>query len=239
MISAAQRELLTITAHRTAPLPDSRWVGYQRWEDVCFLHWRCDVAEMRKAVPQPLEIDLVDGSAWVTITPLRIPHSRPRNLPVNLPCMEVNFRTYVRWRGVPGIYFLSLDCDSIPSVLGARSFYSLPYWASEIKTRRSSGLWQYASQRAKRDVRMVCAVESVPAGHISESARNLIERYCLFVVRRGEVRWAPIHHLPWSICDAMGNFSGVGWPYGIAQRPPEIASACGDLDVLIWPLLKP
>src|SRR5579884_3170631 len=117
--------LLAVTAHRTAPLPRSPWAGYQRWEDTCFLHWRCNLAELRRAVPAPLDIDLIDGSPWVTITPLRIPRSRPRFLPVNIPCRELNFRTYVLYREVPGIYFFSLDCDSITSVLGARALYSL------------------------------------------------------------------------------------------------------------------
>ena len=235
--SAALRELLHHTGHRTAPLPSSPWVGYQRWEDVCFLHWRCDVAQLRRLVPDPLEIDIVDGSAWVTITPLRIPRSRPRRTPVNIPCMEINFRTYVRHRGVTGIYFLSLDCDSVLSVLGARALYSLPYWASEIRVSRSTGRWRYTSQRARRAVRMQSSVASVATGHVSETARDLAERYCLFVVRKGQVKWAPIHHLPWSICDATGYFSGEGWPFGIAERPPEIVSSCGDVDVLIWPLL--
>ena len=32
---------------------------------------------------------------------------------------ELNVRTYVRYKGMPGVYFFSLDAASLPAVIGA------------------------------------------------------------------------------------------------------------------------
>ncbi len=40
---------------------------------------------------------------------------------------ELNVRTYIRHNDKPGVLFLSLDVDSLISMLGARVLYGLPY----------------------------------------------------------------------------------------------------------------
>lgn len=55
------------TAHRPWPLPRTKWKYYQEWNDAIFLHWPVEKKELEKHVPKELEIDTINGQAWVSI----------------------------------------------------------------------------------------------------------------------------------------------------------------------------
>src|SRR5438270_10035723 len=84
--------------HRPWPLPDRPWIMTQRWNNLLFAHWPIDAAALHGLVPDALELDTFDGSAWVSITPFVLSHLSPRGLPP-LPWVsefpELNVRTYV------------------------------------------------------------------------------------------------------------------------------------------------
>ena len=85
--------------HRPYPLPDAPWVMHQAWCDFLFLHWRVDAAVLRQIVPEPLELHLHEGDAWVGVIPFHMTDVRPRGT-VNVPGIsafpELNVRTYVK-----------------------------------------------------------------------------------------------------------------------------------------------
>ena len=89
--------------------------------DLLFAHWPLDPAVLRPLVPAALELDTIDGRAWLGIVPFRMEDVAPRGLPA-IPGLsvfpELNVRTYVAYRGSPGVWFLSLDADSWPTVVG-------------------------------------------------------------------------------------------------------------------------
>src|SRR4051812_42566876 len=96
----------------------------QSWRDVAFLHWRVDPETVARLLPAPLEVDLVDGSAWVGLTPFRVERMRAFGaVPVSMRSTfpETNLRTYVRAPdGGDGIYFLSIDVPTVANVTGGR-----------------------------------------------------------------------------------------------------------------------
>jgi uncharacterized protein YqjF (DUF2071 family) len=53
----------------------------QRWNDLLFMHWPVPVQQMRALVPDSLELDLFDGSAWLSVTPFYLSHLRARGSP--------------------------------------------------------------------------------------------------------------------------------------------------------------
>ncbi|MBW3614815.1 MAG: DUF2071 domain-containing protein [Actinobacteria bacterium] len=111
----------------TVPVP----VAYQGWRRVAFLHWAYDPDAVRPLVPPELDLDLSDGSAWVSLTPFDVVGFHPPGLPA-LPGVssfpETNLRTYVRGPdGRDGLWFLSLEVASAPTVAGARLAYGVPY----------------------------------------------------------------------------------------------------------------
>ena len=105
----------------------------QPWRRLTFLHWPTDADAVARLLPEHLEPDLVEGQAWVAITPFEVRRFRAFGLPP-IPWLstfpETNVRTYVRHRnGEDGLWFLSLDVGSTLNVLGGRVI-GAPYFRS-------------------------------------------------------------------------------------------------------------
>jgi uncharacterized protein YqjF (DUF2071 family) len=111
-------------------------VGYQRWHDLLFLHWEVPPEAVRPLVDARLPLDLLDGRAWLSLTPFTVRGARLRGLPPVPPVAafhEVNLRTYVRPDGgQPGIWFASLDAASALASAAARASLGLPYFPARI-----------------------------------------------------------------------------------------------------------
>jgi uncharacterized protein YqjF (DUF2071 family) len=145
-----QRGALRETGHRPWPLPGRPWLMGQTWYDLLFAHWALAPEILRPLVPQPLELDLRDGRAWLGITPFRVGGLRSRGTPP-LPWLsrfpELNVRTYVDYGGRPGIYFFSLDAARVAAVLAARRGYRLPYFHADMTIDHRSSWVRYESTR--------------------------------------------------------------------------------------------
>ena len=87
----------------------------QTWHDLLFAHWRVSAAALRPLVPEGLAIDEFDGSAWLAVVPFRMSGVRLRwtlALPWLSVFPELNVRTYVTYKGKPGVWFFSLDAGN-------------------------------------------------------------------------------------------------------------------------------
>lgn len=245
--------LLRETSHRTAPFPSSPWIMLQRWHDLLFAHWALPPEQVRPLVPPELELDVRDGHAWVGVIPFWMSGIRARGLPA-LPGLstfaELNVRTYVKHRGIPGVYFWSLDAGSRMAVQGARAFYHLPYYFASMWVRRAGERastpedekFSYNCMRMEgpRPAEFHAQYWPVSAPRQREKGaleHFLSERYCLYTVHRGKVLRAYIHHLPWPLQDAeaeievntMAEAAGIKFP---AAKP--LLHFSRDLEVLVW-----
>jgi uncharacterized protein len=236
--------ILSQTEHRPWPLPSGAWIMEQGWYDLLFAHWPLPVSQVRGLVPPELEIDSFNQEAWVSITPLYI-RIRPRGLsPVgkfwSFP--ELNCRTYVRYGGLPGIYFFSLDAASLLAVSGARILYRLPYFHSKMEFRKSASAVHYKSER--RVSPAVFHARYEPASPVYRAIAGtlehwLIERYCLYTVSGRTVWRAEIHHLPWPLQKATSEIrrNTVGAAMGLPlHSAPVLLGYAERQEVLIWPL---
>jgi uncharacterized protein YqjF (DUF2071 family) len=120
--------VLEAVAHRPWPLPRGPWIMAQTWYDLLFAHWPVRSETLRSAVPCELALDAFDGNCWVGVAPFHMSGIRLRGMPAlagfsRFP--ELNVRTYVTFRGRPGVYFFSLDAGNFPAVWAARRFYLL------------------------------------------------------------------------------------------------------------------
>ena len=82
------------------------------WDELTFIHWRYEPEQVQRLLPEGLEVETMDGSAWVGLVPffLRVglPHVRP--VPWLSQFAETNVRTYVRSAdGRSGVWFFSLE----------------------------------------------------------------------------------------------------------------------------------
>ncbi len=182
----------------------SGWVMRQTWTDLLFAHWPVSVSTMRALVPEPLELDTFDGSAWIAVVPFGMSGIRGRGLPL-LPglsrTLELNVRTYVRYKGRGGVYFFSLDAASRVIVRGARITYRLPYYDARMSWDGS----RYESVRMhKNAAKAEFRAEYKPTGPVFNAVPNslehfLTERYSLFTAYSGKVYRGDIQHEPWPL----------------------------------------
>jgi uncharacterized protein YqjF (DUF2071 family) len=244
---ARQAAVVGETAHRPWPLPVGPWVMAQTWDDLLFAHYRVPAEALARHVPQGLEIDQHDGTAWIGVTPFVITGFRLRGTPP-LPAIssfpELNVRTYVTAEEKPGIWFFSLDTSSRLAVEAARRWYKLPYFHAQMDVRRSGDAIEYASSRIGEGERRFDG-RYRPGGETFEAAPGslehfLTERYCLYAIDRGRLHRADIHHPPWPLQAADGEIAeNTMAPAGLELPPARpLLHFARRQDVVIWPLAQ-
>ena len=129
-------KILNNIKHRPWEIPNKRWKYYQEWNNAIFLHWKVDYNELKKFVPNELEIDLFNQDPWVSLVAFTMEKIRPRNLPaisIISNFNEINIRTYVKHKGKAGVYFLNIEAGKRISSYIAQKISKLPYRYSKIK----------------------------------------------------------------------------------------------------------
>jgi uncharacterized protein YqjF (DUF2071 family) len=226
----------------------------QRWCDLLFAHWPVPVETLRPLIPERLEIETFDGTAWLGAVPFRMEAVRPRWLPA-LPWLssfpELNLRTYVRLDDRPGVFFFSLDATNPIAVETARRFFVLPYFRARIACEPEGDALAYSSTRAHAGAPSARFEGRYgPTGDVFSAAPGtldhfLTERYCLYAspasvggsseaLYRGEV-----DHAPWPLQPAAAtitvnsllDFVGLD---SVASRTPRLLFA-RRLAVRVWP----
>jgi uncharacterized protein YqjF (DUF2071 family) len=158
-----------------------------------------------------LKLDLWSGEAYISITPFRLRGLRTPGL-FALPGIshfrEINVRTYVVFRGIPGIFFFSLDATNISAVVGARVVYALPYYRARISIEHDKDAIRYHSRRVQPPFPAEFRVTYAPMSGVlprESLARFLSERYCLYAALGQRLYRATIHHVPWPLQDATAE----------------------------------
>lgn len=228
--------------------PEARAVLRQNWRDLLFLHWRVSPEVVRNHIPQGLDLDLWGGSAWIGLVPFRMEKVRPAgflSFPWISKFLELNLRTYVRGpSGLPGVWFFSLECERLPAVWIARTFFHLNYQAARMSFQQMNSLIDYRCQRFGKSE---CARYSWRApGQARPSAPGsleefLVERYLLYSVNRaGRLHGGAVYHKPYQIASVEvlhadpAPFSWNGLP--IPKGPPDHVVASAGVDVEVFPL---
>ena len=194
------------------PVPVTMPAMFMGWYDLASLHWRYPPEALRPLLPEGLEPDLFDGSAWVGLIPFSMEHIRFPGLPV-IPFVsrfpETNVRTYVRGPdGGDGIWFFSLDVDRLLPALVARTTYRLPYcWGPMAIERRGATVAYWGRRRwpAPRGAgsRVVVEVgDRIPAGEVDALTHFLTARWALYSTFRGDLVRAPVEHPRWPLREA-------------------------------------
>lgn len=184
------------------------------WRNLLFLHWRVPASAIRPLVPEELEIDTFDGSAWVALVPFEMTETSFKGVPP-LPGLsrffECNVRTYVRHRDTSGVWFFSLDAERLLPVLGGRWLWSLNYVHSRFSvtegertdyalTRRPSRRWPEGSTRI-----VWTRGDALPTSAPGSLEHFLTERYYLYTKRRGRIMSGRIDHESWPLRKATLN----------------------------------
>jgi uncharacterized protein YqjF (DUF2071 family) len=177
-------------------IQSNRWVIAQRWSHVQFLSFRCDLEAIRDQLPSGLDLDLFDGSAWLSIVPFYMSHIRFPVTPA-LPFIslwELNLRTYVTYRGRPGVLFLTLDTDSRLGQWIATRVFHLPYRVRKMRGDVQAGRYSFAALDS-------FSMESEVGPSIAADAldRWLVERYHLYTTDGESLYRGDVAHEPWRL----------------------------------------
>lgn len=258
LISTKYADTLQYTGHRPFAVEQSPWVLNQSWCNLLFAHWPVPVDTIRALVPPQLELDLFDGQAYIAVVPFEMREVSPRLLP-SMPWLsffpELNVRTYVKYKGRPGVYFFSLDAGNPVAVWIACNFYHLPYFDATMQCQKTlvSGQQQF-SYKSLRSIESSSNKKSItsnavldltygPTGPVYQSKPGslehfLTERYCLFTVFSGTVYRGDIHHKPWPLQPAMAQWrtNTMATPLGIELEGEPILHFVENIDTVEWPI---
>jgi len=220
---------------------------YQRWENLLFLHWRWDAAEIQRTLPPGLFVDTFQSEAWLAIVPFFMRGIRPRFFPA-VPgisdFLELNVRTYVHdAQGRPGVWFYSLDCNQSLAVWTARTFFHLPYQHAAMSAHSLDGCIDYTCQRRgdSNGSRFRYRIHS--QAHLAEPGTLeffLAERYLLFSQSPRGIRCGQVHHTPYPLATAtleswdVNSLLQAG--FASPARPPDHVIASAGVDVRVFPL---
>jgi uncharacterized protein len=222
---------------------------YQSWGKLLFMHWQMPIEAIRQLIPESLAIDTFDGKAWVSLTPFTIWDARPVYMPP-LPWLsdfhELNVRTYVHLDGVPGVWFFSLDANSLAAVVGARTFFQLPYYHAKISLTSQENTIVYSSTRENVETSANFEAIWTIGSDLPQPPPNsldffLVERYSLYTMSEGKLYQCRIFHQPWPLQQASllsfksSLMAANGLPSPLGQ--PLLHSG-GPVSVEIWPLEK-
>ena len=226
--------------------PDGKPAGYQLWRDLLFLHWEVPASLLQRLIPEPLVVDEFEGKAFIGLVPFVMKNVRPRwwSLGSGFNFLETNMRTYVVHRGKPGVYFFSLDANSVVAVLAANLGWSLPYFVARQRIRRSKDSIQYSNARigSKAAMEVEYSIgEPLGPSHLDSLEYFLLERYLLFVMRHGVMHSGQVSHTPYPAQHAavlslqQTMLESVGLP-GI-DRLPDHAHYSAGVDVEVFPMV--
>ena len=183
-------------------------IAYQGWRHVAFLHWRYEPHVVQALLPPDVTVDLVDGAAWVGLTPFLVEDFRLPGVPA-IPGMssfpETNLRTYVRGpNGGEGLWFLSLDVESLATLGAGRLGLGIPYLAARMKVEVGDTIVYESRRLSDEDVHHRISLRpGEPLGdRLSERDALLIGRWRAYSRAAGRLVHIPVQHEPWPVHEA-------------------------------------
>jgi hypothetical protein len=97
MQEQAMQEYPVRTSRKPRPLPTGHWQMTQRWNDLLFAHWPVAASSIDPLLPEGLQADTFQGSAWLGVVPFWLDRIKVRGVP-SIPGMggfpDLNVRTY-------------------------------------------------------------------------------------------------------------------------------------------------
>lgn len=231
----------------------------QRWNDLLFAHWPMPVSAIAPLLPDWLQADTFQDSAWLGAVPFWLDRIKIRGVPALLGLRsfpDLNLRTYVRdqFTGTRGIYCFSLDASNLLAVGVARLMYHLPYyWAQMTLEQRSEREFAFYSERrlASRPVIFKAKYRGLGPTHRTIEVRRgsfeyfITERSCLFSVNHaGEPIRASLHYIPWPLEEAEAEIERNDLAASIGIELPKVEPVLHysrRLAVYVWPteLVRP
>ncbi len=222
------------------------------WRDGLFCHWPVDPDALDPHVPDELTLETYDGDAWLSVLPFVLADIGLRGAPpiTRTAIAELNVRTYVRYRGDPGLYFFSVDVSSPLVAASVGRTTRLPVYHAHMRVSSSGEEVAFRSTRGQtgRGVRPEFDGDDPPArfdatyrpnGEVFRPAPDslaywLVERRRFYAPERRGVLAGKIAHERWPLRPAEVTitentmFAANGLPEPTGE---PIVHFCGELPI--------
>ena len=217
-------------------------VLHMLWEDLCFLHWPLEAAQLRPLIPPGLAVDEFEGKAWLGLVPFTMSGVKPRGCP-DVPGLsafpEYNVRTYVRDGQHSGVWFFSLDAAQWLAVRLARQCFYLPYFDARFRRTWKSGICHYEVERTHAGAPPLYfkgrfgPTAEIFRSQVGSLEEWLTERYWLFSADpQGGIWKGRVHHERWPLQPAQIELDDYYVPQGLTpQGPPHSQLFVGSIRV--------
>jgi uncharacterized protein YqjF (DUF2071 family) len=108
-----------------------------RWSHIILLTFEAPEDLVRRSIPPGVEPDFWDGRTHVSLVALQMLDVRIKGwrIPGFTAHSQVNFRTYVRMAGEPGVWFIRQFVSSRLVAAVGRLRYDEPFWPTPIRSR--------------------------------------------------------------------------------------------------------
>ena len=192
-------------------------------------------------IPKGLELDLLEGEAWVSVVAFRMEKIRPRGLPslsLVSDFLEINVRTYVSRGNKSGVYFLNIEAQKALSAFISRNLSGLPYEKSDMSSKYGGDYVHLRSLNKLKGFRLEAEFR------IEKMLKSkklldlwLTERYCLYLEEKNKLFRYEIHHEEWEISKPSLDRLDINYQIGelsiTSQQEPLIHYSKG-VRVLAW-----
>ena len=220
----------------------------QKWETLSFMHWSVDKKIISKYIPNGLTLDLYENGAYIGLIPFMMKNVRPRwgfSVPFISNFPEFNIRTYVKKGNKRGVFFLTLDAQSIITRIYASNFFHLPYRYSRGYVIRKNGSFLWSSNRLYKGFELEGSCEGYGEFEYAEKdslEEFFFERYYLYISSNNQIKSGRIKHHKWKIKKAKPRITKNAfldsYSLGIKQiLNPEFCHISDDVEVEAWPLI--
>jgi len=231
-------QLLQHSDHRPFPLPDRQWLLYQEWKQVLFVHVPVPVQVVQELLPSSLVPDLFGRSAWLSFVVFTVTNSRLRLVPFFPVCptfQELNLRTYVTYKGKPGIYFIDIRSNNPAAIMLLRTFTSLHY--RNVSIEAENGYYSVDVHNQSNNHFTIRYHNEWMVTRRSQIEEWLTERYCCYTIDGNRLFSYDIHHMPWKLSRATiekaeGRYKLGQWQ--LTERDFSIVHYVVQQQVLIW-----
>lgn len=219
------------------------WIGFQHWEHLIFLHWAVDPQLLSGTVPNhpDIQMDTYNGMAWLSLVGFSVSNCRLRYIPP-IPGLssfaELNLRTYIQYKGSPGVVFLNIDTNNGLAAFTFR-LAGLPYHKQICKSS-ANRFYHINCDPAQKSLVHARWHPSLNSLQDTATAGWLTERYYSCQQRGANVHCYPICHSPWHLqtVDVSGDIS-YRWHNGVLRGENLVAAHYADAkDVLFYPSHK-
>ena len=192
------------TEHLPFPMPARKYTLSQEWRDLTFMHWEVEVDKLTPHLPEGLDVDTFEGKAFIGVVPFVMKNVRPTwffSTPFVSTFPEYNIRTYVTKDGIPGVFFLTLEAQSLVTCSYAPKAYGLPYRYAKGSVKKHGKCVNWHSSRNNGNLKLIGSTEIIgdPQQALPGTLEEfLFERYSLYTSKNGKIMRGYTHHKKWN-----------------------------------------